>query len=68
LWHSYAEQFDQVKLDQRCLLARLTYWNVGSKQIPATVKSAIDIAYQNIYTFHAAQLQTEAKVSTPWKA
>ncbi len=59
---AYAQQFDQVELDSlfigKAELATL------AASIPATVKSAIDIAYQNIYTFHAAQLQTEAPIHT----
>jgi histidinol dehydrogenase len=59
---SYAEQFDNVKLN--------TLW-IGKEELmalaektPASVKSAIDIAYQNIYKFHEAQLKTETKIET----
>ncbi|TKC08354.1 histidinol dehydrogenase [Pedobacter polaris] len=59
---SYAEQFDKVKLSSLFIgkeeLATL------AKQIPSAVKSAIDVAYQNIYKFHEAQLKTEAKIET----
>jgi len=59
---SYAEQFDKVKLSSLFIgkeeLADL------AKQIPSKVKSAIDVAYQNIYKFHEAQLKTEAKIET----
>lgn len=59
---SFTEQFDKVKLDSLFIgkeeLAAL------AKAIPLTVKNAIDIAYQNIHTFHAAQLQTEAEIET----
>ena len=59
---SYAEQFDKVKLSSLFIgkeeLIEL------AKQIPSTVKNAIDIAYQNIHKFHEAQLKTEAKVET----
>ena len=59
---SYAEQFDRVKLSSLFIgkeeLADL------AKQIPSKVKSAIDVAYQNIYKFHEAQLKTEAKIET----
>lgn len=59
---SFAEQFDKVKLDVLFIgkdeLATL------AMAIPEKVKSAIDIAYQNIYTFHAAQLKTEAEIET----
>lgn len=60
--HSYAEQFDKVKLSTLFIgkdeLLKL------AKQIPEKVKNAIDIAYQNIYKFHEAQLKTEVKVET----
>ena len=60
--YSYAEQFDKVKLNALYIgkdeLVEL------AKQIPAEVKNAIDIAYQNIYKFHEAQLKTEPKIET----
>lgn len=59
---SFAEQFDKVKLDT--LFIGKDELEQLAKAIPATVKSAIDIAYQNIYTFHAAQLKTEAEIET----
>ena len=59
---AYADQFDKVKLSTLFIgkdeLADL------AKQIPEKVKNAIDVAYKNIYKFHAAQLKTEAKVET----
>ncbi|MBB2144270.1 histidinol dehydrogenase [Pedobacter sp. LMG 31464] len=59
---SYAEQFDKVKLSSLFIgkeeLIEL------AKQIPKEVKNAIDVAYQNIYKFHEAQLKTEAKIET----
>ncbi|RZJ78139.1 MAG: histidinol dehydrogenase, partial [Flavobacterium sp.] len=59
---SYADQFDKVKLSSLFIdkdeLADL------AKQIPEKVKNAIDVAYNNVYKFHSAQLKTEAKVET----
>lgn len=59
---SYTEQFDKVKLNSLFIdknsIAEL------AKTIPTEVKNAIDIAYQNIYKFHEAQLKTEAKTET----
>jgi histidinol dehydrogenase len=59
---SYAEQFDKVKLSSLFIdreeLAEL------ASQIPLSVKKSIDVAYQNIYKFHEAQLKTEAKIET----
>ncbi len=59
---SYAAQFDRISLPTLSIekdeLAEL------AKLIPSEAKSAIDAAYQNIYTFHAAQVNNEAKVET----
>lgn len=59
---SYAEQFDKVKLNT-LFIAEEELAELAS-QIPSEVKSAIDIAYQNIYKFHEAQLKPEAKIET----
>ncbi len=59
---SYAQQFDNIELSSLFIdkneLAEI------AKQIPSSVKSAIDTAYQNIHTFHASQLKQEDKVET----
>ncbi|KQC02226.1 histidinol dehydrogenase [Pedobacter sp. Hv1] len=59
---SFTEQFDKVKLNT--LFIGKSELQALAEAIPLAVKNAIDIAYQNIYTFHAAQLQTEAKIET----
>ncbi len=59
---AYAEQFDRVKLSS-LFIAEEELIEIA-KEIPQEVKSAIDVAYQNIYTFHEAQLKTEAKIET----
>jgi len=59
---SYAEKFDSVKLSS-LFIAKEELAELAS-QIPISVKNAIDIAYQNIYKFHEAQLKEEAKVET----
>ena len=59
---SYAEEFDKVKLS--ALFIEEEQLAEMAKQIPLLVKNAIDIAYQNIYKFHEAQLKTEAKIET----
>ncbi|MBC7614875.1 MAG: histidinol dehydrogenase [Pedobacter sp.] len=59
---SYAEEFDKVKLS--ALFIEQEQLAEMAKQIPLPVKNAIDIAYQNIYKFHEAQLKTEAKIET----
>ncbi|MNK00742.1 Histidinol dehydrogenase [compost metagenome] len=59
---SYAQQFDNIALSK--LFIDKDELSEIAKQIPSDVKSAIDIAYKNIHTFHAAQLNTEDKVET----
>lgn len=59
---SYARQFDQVNLSSLCITeAQLKKL---ANDIPKSVKNAIDVAYQNIYKFHVAQLRSEAKMET----
>ncbi len=59
---NYAQKFDRISLPTLFIgkeeLAEIAI------QIPAAAKAAIDTAYQNIYTFHQAQVKTEAKVET----
>lgn len=59
---AYTLAFDQVALEQ--LYMEKEELQALAHEIPAEVKSAIDMAYQNIYTFHNAQLKTEAKIET----
>lgn len=59
---SYALQFDQVHLTT--LFIGEEELTALAEQVPSTVKSAIDVAYQNIYKFHEAQLKTEPKIET----
>ena len=59
---SYAAQFDKVKLNS--LFIDKVGIAEAAKSIPTQVRNAIDIAYQNIYKFHEAQLKTEAKIET----
>lgn len=59
---SYAEQFDKVQLPS-LFIAEEELMEIAS-EIPKEVKSAIDIAYQNIYKFHQAQLKNEARIET----
>lgn len=60
--YTYAEAFDKVKLNQLFIdgsaLATL------AQQIDPAVKSAIDVAYQNIDKFHRSQLQKEEAIET----
>ena len=59
---SYAQQFDNIELPSLFIdkneLAEI------AKQIPSSVKNAIDTAYKNIHTFHTSQLKQEEKVET----
>jgi histidinol dehydrogenase len=59
---SYTAQFDKVKLSS-LFIGKKELIELA-KQIPKEVKNAIDVAYQNIYKFHEAQLKTEAKIET----
>lgn len=59
---AFASQFDKVKLEQ--LYVGKEELETLAKAIPQPVKNAIDVAYQNIYKFHQAQLKTEAKIET----
>lgn len=58
----YAQQFDQVSLTQLYLDAA-EIENIAAG-IPSAEKEAIDIAYANIKTFHAAQSSSESKIET----
>ena len=59
---SYARQFDQVNLSS--LYITEAQLKKLANDIPISVKNAIDVAYQNIYKFHVAQLRSEAKMET----
>jgi histidinol dehydrogenase len=58
----YALQFDQVQLTQ--LFLGKEELSAIAASIPAEAKKAIDTAYGNIKTFHAAQAVQEDKVTT----
>ena len=58
----YALQFDQVSLTQ-LYLAKEEIENIAAS-IPSAEKEAIDTAYANIKTFHAAQAGSENKIET----
>lgn len=58
----YAQQFDQVSLTQ-LYLGKEEIENIAAG-IPSAEKEAIDIAYANIKTFHAAQSSAESKIET----
>jgi histidinol dehydrogenase len=58
----YALQFDQVSLAQ-LYLGKEEIESIAAS-IPAAEKEAIDTAYSNIKTFHAAQASSENKIET----
>lgn len=58
----YAQQFDQVSLTQLYLDKKEI--ETIAAGIPSAEKEAIDIAYANIKTFHAAQSSPESKIET----
>ncbi|ETZ23347.1 histidinol dehydrogenase [Pedobacter sp. V48] len=59
---SFAKQFDQVELTQ-LFIGKKEIAEIAAS-IPADAKAAIDTAYQNIRTFHAAQANKEEKIET----
>ncbi|AOM78359.1 histidinol dehydrogenase [Pedobacter steynii] len=58
----YAQQFDQVTLTQ-LYLGKEEIESIAA-DIPAAEKEAIDTAYSNIRTFHAAQAVSESRIET----
>ena len=58
----YAWQFDQVTLD-RLFITKEEIATIAAT-IPAEARQAIDTAFANIKTFHAAQLSKEPKIET----
>ncbi|MEJ2584904.1 MAG: histidinol dehydrogenase [Robiginitalea sp.] len=58
----YTEQYDKVVLKD----LRLTAEEIESaaEQVPESLKEAIELAYENIYAFHAAQQTPPVKVAT----
>ena len=58
----YALDFDKVQLEQ-LYIGKEEIAEIAAA-IPEDAKKAIDIAYQNIYKFHASQASKEEKVET----
>lgn len=58
----YAHQFDKVVLD-KLYLDKAELAEIATALLPEQ-KAALEVAYQNIYKFHATQLKTEDKVET----
>lgn len=58
----YADKFDKVTLD-KLYLDKAELEDIASAIAPEQ-KTALDIAYANIYKFHQTQLKTEDKVDT----
>ena len=58
----FAERFDKVRLPSLFIDGK-TLKELALK-IEEPVRNAIDIAYQNIYKFHKAQLKAEEKIET----
>jgi len=58
----YALKFDKVELS-KLYLDKADLENIASAVTPAQ-KEALQIAYDNIWKFHAAQLKTEDKIET----
>jgi histidinol dehydrogenase len=58
----YAHQFDKVVLD-KLYLDKAELAEIATALLPEQ-KEALEVAYQNIYKFHATQLKSEDKVET----
>jgi histidinol dehydrogenase len=58
----YAHQFDKVLLD-KLYLDKAELAEIATALLPEQ-KTALEVAYQNIYKFHATQLKAEDKVET----
>ena len=59
---AYTKTFDQVDLDQPQV--SIDEWEEAISQTEISLKQAIDVAYQNIHRFHAAQKEPVQKVET----
>jgi len=59
---SYALQFDKIKLHD--LFIGFEEISEIASTIPDDAKAAIDVAYENIKTFHSSQVSKEQKVET----
>jgi histidinol dehydrogenase len=59
---NYAQQFDKVFLD-KLYLDKAELAEIATALLPEQ-KTALEVAYQNIYKFHATQLKAEDKVET----
>jgi len=59
---NFAKRFDRVSLNK--LFLDFDELKSIASNIPADAKKAIDIAYQNIKSFHQAQLKKEDKIET----
>jgi histidinol dehydrogenase len=60
--YDYAKAFDKVELEE-LFIGREEIGRIAAT-IPAEAKEAIDVAYQNIYRFHASQASKEGQVET----
>ncbi|RYY31901.1 MAG: histidinol dehydrogenase, partial [Sphingobacteriaceae bacterium] len=58
----YAAKFDKVSLDK--LYLDKSELEILASTVSDAQKAALDIAYQNIYKFHKAQLKSEDKIET----
>ncbi|UEG51567.1 histidinol dehydrogenase [Mucilaginibacter daejeonensis] len=59
---AYAQQFDKVKLD-KLYLDKAELAEIATALLPEQ-RTALEVAYQNIWKFHESQLKTEDKVET----
>lgn len=59
---NYTEQFDRVRLNS--LSVSPEEFKLAEQQVPTELKKSIDLAYQNIYAFHAAQREESSVIET----
>lgn len=58
----YSEKFDNTSYNSAPL--KLSVIEDAKDKTPLSLKESIEIAYQNIYKFHASQLETPKKIET----
>lgn len=59
---NYTEQFDRVRLNS--LSVSPEEFKLAEQRVPTELKKSIDLAYQNIYAFHAAQREECSVIET----
>ena len=58
----YEQQFDKVSLSS--LEVSREEWDAAAQQVPEDLRKALELAHENIYKFHQAQIVTPVHVET----